>query len=1463
MVVLTKYAMTVNEQVNPNTAERTHWSNQQYAVGKPDGKWASAECTKTKYVVKSEKVTDKKTGKTKTKKTYGYKYNHPYIVSAHNFQITEKELPSNAYINSIQFVAKMKCDANVKSKFPNGLFCIYGSSAKKHFDESKSGTNSYVNGLFKIFSSVNLSSKWIEGTYTMNRSNFEKGGFTIDDIRDSVMGIDLQPHDASFDGATSNSGQIHLAHVLVNIDYVLPNHKITFSLGGEASSNLSNSNLSNVYSGNSINVTKFDTTAPSLIFAGETFKLRIYHTNNSKANDGVQLLNIKIPSTMELVKSSEFLTDSNRADTKIWKVNTANSKNYVDLTLKPLVGGDHEITVGNDVVGYSKEVITANISATNNFEDMTAVGYTELHVNHQGCLNVKAKGVSQKPVVGYVVTLDDAELNSIEFNRELSSAGVSLLDDVEISGTDANRTILLNVPLDTQYVASFDVCITPKSEDINVEITSSNTKPSEPSSDTDKNVIDKDVIVAPPLTYYVNSDGLNNSNHFILQGKNINLSTHRISTQLETGAFVFPVTVKESDSYMVDTSCALNINYYEETDYIGCVPLEHLHFDPKSTFKDTLLNNNFKNKRYMGKKLAPDEDISLNVRLHPHQVTTIQGLIKMDKPIPINANHRCFEGDALNHRGWAEIYGIKTEETNPHWYKCEIDVKYLTHNLDTRLEIIKGSKTNNYDLPTLLTDSFSSGDELPSGDNTGDYFKTVTDGTYIYDDDANNEVANLFNLDNNQYFNISTVNPLSNVSQINVNWLTSKLAENKENKIIRLFRLYDDEGSVFEYEYSNVVFNEDTVTVKIIGRARANNGVIAKIFEEEIELRSELDVFDGSIDEDEDTDDTVYEVDEEGNIIESNDDILYGSLLHFQLNNNKLSIIDEGYNGSEFRKDNIELPANSSYKWDANWRNNNTDGEDDDVTCFIDIQAQDTILTSNYADKFGKLYVSPFPCADKKILFTRKAEEGTLYYMEDDGTEFTFLINPYYVYQNGTDLVDSEGGSIFDLDYGYKIVYIQNGLVRLGFNRINGQLYLGKYDPKSKVYITTNRLQLNKYDDINVNSISDDKIEIQASDSIFSIWRGHPYIEVKHPTESINIKDNIVGVWAEGVGENTEQYPTYFTLQNDKNLLPGCIGGTNTIRSTCLSVDEPDKSSVLTETSLEWNNIPTITYGDEISFNYTKKNIPSNATIHLLLDGMIVEELTNTSFTKVFEEYGNHKIQLVYEGDDTHEYCYSKPIVFVFENQSNSSSGNGANTKETDSGNYKLAFTNKNLSTVEYNDNTEIQFRLTKNGQGVSGKTIERVTPNHIYSKDTDSKGYVSFFNKEYPVGKYKIGAYFYDLQDEDKDGKTLYSTYKWINIVKRTPYFNLYRNNVSYDNQIFKKGDILKIKLKSDKDTVIPNASIIIYRGGKATKYTTNKYGNVNIKMDKLGMYKYKVVYAGDKNHKKTSKSFNVKVTS
>ena len=209
------------------------------------------------------------------------------------------------------------------------------------------------------------------------------------------------------------------------------------------------------------------------------------------------------------------------------------------------------------------------------------------------------------------------------------------------------------------------------------------------------------------------------------------------------------------------------------------------------------------------------------------------------------------------------------------------------------------------------------------------------------------------------------------------------------------------------------------------------------------------------------------------------------------------------------------------------------------------------------------------------------------FYYVDDGEEFSYIVEPYYQYMNGTDLVTDSGISIFNLNYGYEIVYIQNGLVRLGFNRVDnmGHMYLGKYDPKSGRYITTNILHLGKYTDLNLNAISDDKIEVQASDSTFTIYRGHPYIKINHANEDIFIDTTFTSAWGEKVGTGTgSDLPVYWDLLNDDNLLPPSIGGQGTINPNDIIVEEVEEEDN-NDTNLSWNSIPESAYiGEDITF---------------------------------------------------------------------------------------------------------------------------------------------------------------------------------------------------------------------------------------------------------------------------------------
>ena len=1040
------------------------------------------------------------------------------------------EMPEDATITNLKLYLHIRTNGYYGIKTPSVKFNLVAPSPKnlnntKNYHDTGWHNGYYVDGTGSYQGNTYLSSGWWLFEYEMPYSELKKGGYDYTTFN-SNMGVDVRFKDANIYGTCG----VQLAYMYMRFEYVQPNHQIKF------------------------------VESPANLITGEPFTLDVtYSQTESKAVHGGDITFDVKPQWGEEILSYT-LKDSGQSynnSTKKWTVNSVGKQSHtMRLNMLSHVINDNVILFNNPKCGFTHNSYL-HYGVDNGYDNIRLSFVDTVKQNAKSYMLVSIESYSPDSTTSYQFSCD----------KNCRVIGWDVADEtnsVSINSVSAdNSTVTLNVPAYKRFTAYLLVTFIPQGFGTNTF-----TVESLDTQQTKSLAID----IIEGVQYHVTSDLSKHDDddkiYLYCPPHTINLRTARVSSDIETGVTILPFKADNVDSLMTQSAIGLHLNKLEDLDYIGCVPLEQTHFDPKSTYKDTLLNTNYKNKRYMGKKLASDEDITLNVRLHPHDVTTIQGLIDMDKPIPINANHKCFESDALNHRGWAEIYSIKTEETNPYWYKCDIDVKYLTHNLNTRLAIERGNKVTDYPVSDVMYFRANSGDSLSTSDN---FFKVVTDGTYYYVSDVEASVSNVFNLANGEHLTISSKDKLSNITRISMEWTSILFDELKENNISRITKLVDSDGnSVFEYEYTNFEYGYDSsnnvnnINADVVYRIKTPNGW--DNVNNHINLR--LILSDEGL---------VVGVDDEQTSITANNQLMYGSTLHFELNNNKLKIIDEGFNGREIHTENAIDLMDGDYYFVNEWKNNNSDAETDDLTAYFDFIVEETMLTSEFATKYHKCVVSPFPIVKKHLLFTRDGEEGTLYYYEDDGEEFSYLIEPYYIYQSGTDLKSSDGISIFNLNYGYEVVYIQNGLVRMGFNRINGEVYLAKYDPMANLYITTHNLRLEKYSDINTRMISDDKIEIQASDTIFTIWRGHPYIMITHPTEEILLDTRFNRVWAEGVGSNAiSDYPEYWDLLNISNLLPSCVGGVSELDTDCLEVSEHNINRE--ETTLEWNDFPDNVY---------------------------------------------------------------------------------------------------------------------------------------------------------------------------------------------------------------------------------------------------------------------------------------------
>lgn len=611
-----------------------------------------------------------------------------------------------------------------------------------------------------------------------------------------------------------------------------------------------------------------------------------------------------------------------------------------------------------------------------------------------------------------------------------------------------------------------------------------------------------------------------------------------IHPKCKSGYYIYPVTCSEKPYILRKPT--LKAYLLTDKQYIGPVELKLSHLEATLDYNDTLLKTISKNNRYLGKKNAIDESLPLVLLVPLEDAYTIKALADLDKPVPINTNIRAKNSDVLNHKGWGVVHGVSVERANMNWYKVTCKVAYLTKNLHARFKVNIGSRITDYFLPNNMLRIVKYGSELADNffiNTTGGYSYMPSDDTSAPSDDpAKNRIhsANTFNLNEGQYFSFRTKEYLNIKSRVCFTWFTIYNPRDSQHNISRVIQILDSENEpLFEYEYYDIILDSPDLmyNARVLCRVKYKNGWKV-ILNKPIRLNF----------------DVSYDPNDDDNMQ------MYGSELIFEIINDKLSIFDKGISGKEISVENIDI-ENSIYGYQVRFENNNTINESS-VLNYVDMEIEG--LKNNFDDNnYENLIVTPFPIPSKKILFTREGEDGTLYYVKDDATESTFMQSPFFLYQNGVNLKNSEDVSIFDLDSSIITLFITNGLIKLGLNRYNGLLTIYRYDGYN-TYIHTNTLQFTKFEDVNINYYNEDKIVLQVSDSILTVWKGRPYFELKHESESIIIKDEILRVFSDGVGDKTSPVITMFNLINQINELPANLGSIYQIEESAFH--ETDKT---------------------------------------------------------------------------------------------------------------------------------------------------------------------------------------------------------------------------------------------------------------------------------------------------------------
>lgn len=1309
---------------------------------------------------------------TKEKSTY----KKPHVLYAYDFDMID-DLPPNAEITGLKFEVRMKCSKNLDVKAPMGLF---NSTLGGVFSTDKSGGNpnktGVYNGVYRYYPNEKISHSFKTVEYKISKTNLAKYKDTFKSFTQQGFGIQLHFLDAT------TTGTVYVEWIKATIEYEVPNRYFDIIDVSMDNANPTELKIDKEYTFNI--VTSNSSVAPER------------HTDRTLIN---KTFNIRYPLGFEIV-SAVPSGDSVSYNDGEWTVSgKANSKAELTVKAIPKASGIKELRVFDITqIGSYNYYFFIDSDRVVGFDEIRLTP-NELRRGETSCVDVSlnSQSTSTSYVVGVrVPSLVSADVVGVTLNDEATLYGVSL-DGYTVS----NNTVYASftVPDDEEFYLQFRLCFVPRvSGTQQLVVTAPNLSDS----------FDVDIAAAyeKHIVFNTNTDGS--------CSEVIKISTNRCITQVEGDVSVLPIGTDPFDADMYVDESTFAINQWKRVRYIGPVEVPYAHYDPKHTTKDKLLYEHYKNNEFFGKENAPEETITLKIKVPRKKTPTLIGLSKIDKPIPINLVPDAFENDPLNHRGWAELYSVEADPTNPLYDSVDLDVKYITHNIISRFVIKPNGTSKKFSLPNVFNNSLNTGEEI------GEFFDITTDGSYIYDDDETTYTRrNLFAFNNQQDILLRSKELLAAKSQFEFYWDTTLFSETRENRIQRVVRLVDDKDRVvFEYEYCDFDFTDSIYSCVAMGRVLTEQGYDLAI-NRPIYIHSDVEHTEDE--QDEDYDDEAIDI--------------YGSSVVFELDSNKLVVKEKGFSGYEFEQEVTLLTGN--YYLEVYWKNNNNDADTSNIISYMDFTIGELSYDNALAQYYNKLLVSPYPVPYKTIVFTRECEEGTIYYLKNDDNPFTFLLEPFYQYKCGVDLV-AEGSSIFDFNNSYPIIYIQNGLIRFGINRLNGDLYLDKWDYSSKTYVRTNRFRIDKFDDAEVTTINDDTIVVNVSDINITMWRGRPYVMLQHPNEDINILNNFNQVFADGVNTDPLDYPIIHNLYNSQNLLPECVGGTNLLKSSCITVEEDD--TPLTDIG-DFILVPdktTCAIGEDITCYLP---VLPDGDVSFIMNGEIVATTTGNVITTTATNTGKLEIYAVYHGNTTTAMKLSNKITIEVPQEYADPQGS--------EGKYKLECIT-NATSMKYNQGT-VDFRLTFDGTPVDNVEIIVSNPHQTWHIDTDTNGQVYSQNRLVPAGTHNWIASAYD------DGELLYAkVIKKLTIVKSTPV-------ITGETLSFKAGQKAEFKITDESGNPLTNTMLKLAIGGNIYFRQTNSNGKVGIKVSKKGTYtNCYVQYPGENlKYNAVTKTFTVVV--
>lgn len=542
----------------------------------------------------------------------------------------------------------------------------------------------------------------------------------------------------------------------------------------------------------------------------------------------------------------------------------------------------------------------------------------------------------------------------------------------------------------------------------------------------------------------------------------------------EDGGYVLPAIGAMTGTYFELIEKSLYGHIEEPFRHIGNVILPVGHYEPKFSYKNTLTESSYKNRRYMGKKGNWDESLSLNLTLPKYTWASLKGIVQMDKPVYINTSPYSSDDDLLNHRGWAVVSEITDlEQRNPFQYEGSLTVDYLTHEYSPLLSIELGNRVCEINPPSSLINILDAKDPLDG------LFSFGGSGYYTQENGVNKLTADLgrdISLTNKwvltdtcEYiFDWTSILPDAYNDPYYYNTIEFRVLKADTGKILLKYTYYNFEHKNEEHEVSN----ECNVSGILYDESKSYS-----VVNEHIHLD-----------------------------YDSENPLRYGSKIHFKLDNGLLTIIDEGINGSQVVVENIELEG-GEYKLQGIFSNRDVGLSDPEFINILNVTAYEDTITGRYNNFYRDLIVSPMPLP-MNLVFYRVTATGTLYYYTGEMRNATYFSDPFNQYKGGVNLETLNGVNVISTDTNSNPLFLQNGLIRAGFDRNFGSVQIQVYNKETAKWEFTQSLKVKNFNDFSILSYSDDMISIGFGETTWTLWRGRPYLQVEHPNDDLIILNN-------------------------------------------------------------------------------------------------------------------------------------------------------------------------------------------------------------------------------------------------------------------------------------------------------------------------------------------------------------------